>query len=154
MISIASHAHCRYRYFQWCVEYGPQRPNLGAIKGPKVSKSSGLWSFSQTFSTAFASVLVYISTWETFKGVLNIGLRLRGPISRSFWAPKQDMIQVFQSFSQILSTGFTSFLLNLLIGGMFRCISRCILGRELGPSGVSPDQRFWWKHVFSLLKHV
>ena len=29
-----------------------------------------------------------------------------------------------------------------------------ILGRELGPSGVSPNQRSRWKHAFSPLKHV
>ena len=29
-----------------------------------------------------------------------------------------------------------------------------ILGRELGPSGVSPHQRSRWKHAFSPLKHV
>ena len=29
-----------------------------------------------------------------------------------------------------------------------------ILSRELGPSGVSPNQRSRWKHVFSPLKHV
>ena len=29
-----------------------------------------------------------------------------------------------------------------------------ILGRELGPSGVSPNQRSRWKHALSLLKHV
>ena len=29
-----------------------------------------------------------------------------------------------------------------------------ILGRELGSSVVSPNQRFQWKHAFSLGKHV
>ena len=29
-----------------------------------------------------------------------------------------------------------------------------ISGRELGPSGVSPNQRSRWKHAFSPLKHV
>ena len=29
-----------------------------------------------------------------------------------------------------------------------------ILGREVGPSEVSPNQRSRWKHAFSLLKHV
>ena len=29
-----------------------------------------------------------------------------------------------------------------------------ILGRELGPSGVSPNQRSRWKHAFSPLRHV
>ena len=29
-----------------------------------------------------------------------------------------------------------------------------ILGRELGPSGVSPNQRSRWKHASSPLKHV
>ena len=29
-----------------------------------------------------------------------------------------------------------------------------ILGRELGPSGASPNQRSRWKHAFSPLKHV
>ena len=29
-----------------------------------------------------------------------------------------------------------------------------ILGRELGPSGDSPNQRSRWKHAFSPLKHV
>ena len=30
----------------------------------------------------------------------------------------------------------------------------CILGRELGPSGVSPNQIPQWKLAFSPLKHV
>ena len=44
------------------------------------------------------------------------------------------------------------------------CCQRCpngkcgvkiiILGRKLGPSGVSPNQRSRWKHAFSPLKHV
>ena len=29
-----------------------------------------------------------------------------------------------------------------------------ILGRELDPCGVSPNQRSRWKHAFSPLKHV
>ena len=31
---------------------------------------------------------------------------------------------------------------------------RQILGRELDPGGVSPNQRSRWKHAFSPLKHV
>ena len=33
-------------------------------------------------------------------------------------------------------------------------LSELILDRELGPSGVSPNQSSRWKHAFSLLKHV
>ena len=40
---------------------------------------------------------------------------------------------------------------SLSIGGH---MDTCILGRELGPSGVSPNQRSRWKHAFSPLKHV
>ena len=29
-----------------------------------------------------------------------------------------------------------------------------ILGREIGPTGVSPKQRSRWKHAFLLPKHV
>ena len=121
-------------FFQRCVEFGPQRPNLGSIWGPKISqnsglwsfsqkkslvshqycftcslqvlldvwrlwasevqfwgpkinKNSGLWSFSQKCSTGFALVLVYMSIWATFRGVLNIVL-IGDPVSGSFWAPK------------------------------------------------------------------
>ena len=68
-ISIASHAHCKY--FQLRVEYGPQRPNFGATLGPKISKNSGLRSFSQNFSAGFPLVLVYMSIWANFRDVLN-----------------------------------------------------------------------------------
>ena len=34
------------------------------------------------------------------------------------------------------------------------CVDNCILGRELGPSGVSPIQSSRWKLAFSPLKHV
>ena len=40
---------------------------------------------------------------------------------------------------------------NEVIGSFW---SPTILGRELGPSGVSLNQRSRWKHAFSLLKHV
>ena len=82
--SIASHAHSKYFYI--CGEYGPQRPNFWATLGPQISQNAGLRSFSQRFSTSFAPVLVYMSIWATFRGVLNIDPR--GPISRSFWSPK------------------------------------------------------------------
>ena len=72
-ISIASHDHCKY--FKMCGEYGPQRSNFWATLVPKISKNSGLCSFSQNFSIGFASVLVYMRIWATFSGVLNIGLR-------------------------------------------------------------------------------
>ena len=52
--------------------------------GPKINKNSGLRSFSQNFSTDFASVMVYMSISATFRGVLIIGIR--GPIFESFWA--------------------------------------------------------------------
>ena len=35
-----------------------------------------------------------------------------------------------------------------------RRVEFCILGRELGPSGVSRNQCSRWKHAFSPLKHV
>ena len=34
------------------------------------------------------------------------------------------------------------------------CLMWAILGHELGPGGISPNQRSRWKHAFSLLKHV
>ena len=33
-------------------------------------------------------------------------------------------------------------------------LAQTILGRELGPSGVSPNQNSRWKLAFSPLKHV
>ena len=83
--SIASHAHSKY--FMRCGEYGPQRPNFWATLVPQISKNSGLWSFSQKFPTGCTSVLMYMSTWATFRGVFNIGPR--GTISGSFWAPNR-----------------------------------------------------------------
>ena len=48
-ISIASHNHCKYQYFQQYVECGPQRPNFRTTSGIKISKNSGLWSFLHWF---------------------------------------------------------------------------------------------------------
>ena len=46
---------------------------------------------------------------------------------------------------------------SLLISDVFvysELTDMCILDRELGPSGVSRNQRSRWKHAFSPLKHV
>ena len=51
----------------------------------------------------FASVLVYMSIWATFSGMLNIGLW--GLISGSFCAPKKNMIQVFSHFLKYFPLG-------------------------------------------------
>ena len=75
-----------------CGEYGPQRFNFRATLGHKISKNSGHWSISQKFSTGFGSVLVNMSIWGTFRGVLNIGLR--DSIFGSFKAAKYNTIQV------------------------------------------------------------
>ena len=46
-INLALYAH--WIYFQRCVHYGPQRPNIWAILGPKVSQNFGLVTFSKKF---------------------------------------------------------------------------------------------------------
>ena len=108
-----------------CVEnMGLRSPILGSLWSPKLFKIPVFGRFLKKISTGFASVLVYMSIWAIFIGVLNIGHR--GPISGSFWTPKYNMIQVFSHFLKIFSAGFTSFLFYMLIGGMFRCISKCI----------------------------
>ena len=88
-----------------CVWFGSQRSNFWSTLGPNISKNSCLWSFSQNVSTGFASVLVYMSIWASFRDVLNIGLR--GP---NFWVILRPKIFRFLViFSQIFSTDFTSF---------------------------------------------
>ena len=57
-ISIVSHAH--FNYFYMSIDYGPQRLNFWTIFGPKISKNSSLWSFSQKVFTAFTSVLLHM----------------------------------------------------------------------------------------------
>ena len=108
-----------------CGEYGPQRPNFWSILGPQISQHSGLWSFSKKFPTGCASVLVYMSIWATFRGVLNIGPR--DPIS---WSNRS----LFRSFYQTVSNAFTSFSFYMLIGGTSMCISiMCHKGSISGP---------------------
>ena len=80
-----------------CGEHGPQKSNFCATLGPKISKTSGLWSFSKTFCTGLASFLVYMSIWATFRGVLNIGLRWQ--IFGSFWPQNRTW---FRSLSHFL----------------------------------------------------
>ena len=57
------------------------------------SRRSCCSSVLKNLFTGFASVLVHLSVWATFRGVLNIGLR--GPTSR---APKSIIIQIFSQF--------------------------------------------------------
>ena len=65
--SLAWYAH--WSYFWLCVQYGPQKPNLLAILGPKVSKHSGIWSLSQKVFTVFTSVLLNMLVANTFRCV-------------------------------------------------------------------------------------
>ena len=74
-ISLALYAH--RSYFQICEKYGHQRAKFWSILDPKVSKNSGFGHFLKKLP----SVLVYMSNWVTFRGVLNIGHK--GPISGS-----------------------------------------------------------------------
>ena len=80
-----------------CVENKNRRgPFYEATLVTKISQNSGLWQFSKKTFTGYTSVLVYLSIWVTFRGVLNIGLR--GPISGSFGATKYNLILVFSHF--------------------------------------------------------
>ena len=83
-ISLALYAY--WRYFQRCVQYGPQRPNFWVILDPKLSQNCGLWSLSQKCSIIFTSVLIHMLITSTFGGVWSMGIR--GPILGPFWAPK------------------------------------------------------------------
>ena len=100
-ISIASHTHCKY--FQQCVEYGPQMPNFEAILGPKVNQNSGIWSFCRRVFTGFTSVLLHMLIACTFRCVENMTHRcpILGPLkickNSDPW-----------SFSQKVCTGFAS----------------------------------------------
>ena len=94
-ISLALYAH--WGYFQRCVQYGPQRPNFGAILNPKVNQNSGLGSLSQKFSLVshqycftcslhVSSVLLHMLISSTFRCVENMGFRT--PNLGSFWTPR------------------------------------------------------------------
>ena len=48
----------------------------------------------------------------------------------------------------------TIILKELYPGNNVNTTKQSILGREVGPSGVSPNQHSQWKHAFSSLKHV
>ena len=83
-INITSTAHCKY--FQRCLENGPQRAKFGAILGPQISHISGLWSFSQNVFTGFTSIFLHMVIASTFTCVENMGLS--SPICGPLWAPK------------------------------------------------------------------
>ena len=61
LISLGLHINLR------CVEYRPQRPNFQVILGPKIDQNSRLQSFSQIFSTGFASFLFCMFIGGTFR---------------------------------------------------------------------------------------
>ena len=112
--SFALSAH--WRYFQRCVQHGPQRPNFGAILDPNIIQNSELWSLFQNLFTGFTSVLLHMLIGCTFRCVQNMTHRChflknftlvvhqvfasvyisiwsifkcsRGPISVLIWAPK------------------------------------------------------------------
>ena len=121
--SMASHAHCKY--FKMCGEYGPQR-----LFGPRnFGIFSGLWSFSQNCFTGFVSVFGNRPIGAIFRGMLNIGLR--GPISGSFWAPKQMIIQVFSHFLKYFLLVSHHSCFTCVLGYI---IMRCPTGSIFGPS--------------------
>ena len=105
---------------------------FGPLWAPKWIKNSSLSPFFQKFYSGFTPVLVYMSIWATFAGVLNIGLR--SPISGSFLGPKIEYNSSLQLFSQSYSIDFPSFLFYMLIRVLFMCISMmCPKGSISGP---------------------
>ena len=84
-LSLVSQQYCFTCSFQILLDvwriWASEAQFLGHF-GPPNKSSSGLWSFSKIFRTGCASVLVYMSIWATFRGVLNIGLR--DPMSGHF----------------------------------------------------------------------
>ena len=109
-----SHAHCNYLYK--CIEYGTHRQNFRAILRPKINlKKINFGLFSRNVFSGFTSVLlyllspgltsvlVYMSKWATFKGVLNIGLR---GLNFGHLGPRRYHNSDIQSFSQIFPNGW------------------------------------------------
>ena len=64
-----------------------------------------------------------------------------------------DQFQIWSSHSLILEIQIITYIIYQSIMGMLTYF-HSILGRELGPSGVSTNQRSRWKHAFSPLKHI
>ena len=99
--------HINFALYAHCVQYGPQKPNLWAILGPKVSQNSGVWSFLEKFSlVSHQYCFICMLIGSAFRCVKNMGFR--GPI---FWATLGPQIiknSVLWSFSQKFSTGFAS----------------------------------------------
>ena len=92
----------------------------GPFLGTKIGQTSHHWSFYQRFSTVFASFLVYMSNWATWRYV---EYRPQRPNFRVILGSELDHNSGLQSFSQTISAAFTLFLFYVLIGGTFMCIS-------------------------------
>ena len=119
MVLLVSHQYCFTCSLQvllavWRI-WASEVKFLCHFGAPKWVKILVFGHFLKLFSIGFASVLVYMSIWAIFGGVLNIGLR--GPIFPGHFGP--------QNKTWFRSSGFTSFLFYMLIGGMWRCISAC-----------------------------
>ena len=98
--------------------------------GPKYVKIP-IFGHCLIISTGFASVLVYMSIWFSFRGV---EYRPQRPTFRVILGHEIDHNSGLPSFSKIFSTGFTSFWFYMFIGGTFRCISMmCPKGPISGP---------------------
>ena len=114
-IGLTLNAHCSY--FQRCMQYGPQRPNIWAILDPKISQKSGLLSHSQN---VFHWIHISVTSHAHCKYFQQC-VGLRGPIL----GPQTSQNSGLWSFSQ---KNFTSTLLHMLIASTFRCVEN--MGRR------------------------
>ena len=113
-----------------CVENMASGAQFWVTLGPKYVKIP-TFGHCLIFSTGFASVLVYMSIWFSFRGV---EYRPQRPTFRVILGHEIDHNSGLPSFSKIFSTGFTSFWFYMFIGGTFRCISMmCPKGPISGP---------------------
>ena len=71
-----------------------------ATLGSKMSKNSSLWPFSTQFFTGFASFLVYMSIWTSFRRTA-LSIVFKGPIAEIFGSQNQTWFRSLVIFSNI-----------------------------------------------------
>ena len=120
MFSLVSCQYCFTCSLQVLLEVWRIWASEAHFLGTKIGQTSHHWSFYQSFSIVFASFLVYMSIWATWRCV---EYRPQRPNFRVILAPEIDHNSGLWSFSQTISAAFTLFLFYMLIRGTFMCIS-------------------------------
>ena len=111
------------------------------------------WTFSTAYSTRVSTILGFSTLWNQIQDCQNRCVKAY-PRNRPLAGVNTFHCHELQHRPFVLHDIMSVWVLLPPRSKHDDVIKWNILGRELGPSGVSPNQRSRWKHAFSPLKHV